>query len=760
MACTGMTLDRKRKSLVQPSYGNMIIPLRLAALFALFVLAPATVMPALSNSGENGPEQVRTEIVYRDGTVTLISDFQEKIASLHRAEGRVRITFQDMIITGEEAGYDEVSRKGYIEGRVHFSQKEQWLSSSRAEFDFLTQTGTFHEASGFTDREFIISGEMIVKTGPDTYRVEDGSATTCDEDCPKWSFNAARTDIRIDRTARMRHTVFKIKQIPVFYTPYLILPIGKKERSSGFVPFHTGTSTSKGRVFSEGYYQTLGESADLLLYGDYFTSRGLALGGTFRARPNPATHFSMQLYGLRDKLDQGGVQIIVDGESQLSENWRAVVKANTTTNFAFRQVFSENLRAATVSTEKATGFLTHNSGSMSTNISFDRKEVLFPTRSMVVRNLPSLEFNSLGLPLGKSPFILDFRTSVDGLSRVDSLIETARVVQRFDVFPRITMLLPSFGGFSFIPTLGARQTYYGAHLSDDVPSGVMNRGLHRRYLDLSIEMRTPVLERNFSSSSFGTILHAVEPRVTYRRIHGINDLEKTIRFDYEDAVANTNEIEYGIVNRFYRERQSGAKNGQKQEFMSLSLIQKFYFDPTFGGAFKPGRMNAFHPLDSVTGFYQTGVSGNLSPVSAIVQFNPRRGISNDIRVDFDPRLNQLRNTSLTTSWRQNDFIVSGTYFNIHQREEGFPTGEHLQGQIGYGSPAKGLSSSMTASYNLRSGQWLNSNTRVQYTWDCLGIGVEITQYALGLRRETRFSFSFALKGIGNFGTMRRPESLF
>ena len=34
------------------------------------------------------------------------------------------------------------------------------------------------------------------------------------------------------------------------------------------------------------------------------------------------------------------------------------------------------------------------------------------------------------------------------------------------------------------------------------------------------------------------------------------------------------------------------------------------------------------------------------------------------------------------------------------------------------------------------------------------------QFDLGLRAESRFSFSFTLKGIGSFGNLKRPESLF
>jgi LPS-assembly protein len=194
--------------------------------------------------------------------------------------------------------------------------------------------------------------------------------------------------------------------------------------------------------------------------------------------------------------------------------------------------------------------------------------------------------------------------------------------------------------------------------------------------------------------------------------------------------------------------------------MSFALAQKYYFDPTFGGAFKPGQSNAFYPLDSVTGFYQTGILSNLAPISAIFRLSPRNGIHNDIRADFDARLQRWRNVSLSTLWQEGKFYLSGTYFRIRELEVGMPAGNNIQGQIGYGSSERGLSSSFTMSYNFQTRQLLNSNARVSYTWDCCGLGAEFNQFDLGLRTESRFSFTFSLKGIGNFGNMKRPENLF
>jgi len=723
---------------------------------ALILIAAQIAYAQESDSREN--EQMRTEIPYRDGVVKLTSDTQEIIGERYRARGNVRITYKDIVVTGDEAEYNKGTSESFISGHARFSQNDQWLACSRAEFNFSDMTGAFYDASGYTDKEFLVSARAIFKTGPETYRVEDGFATTCQDKPPKWSFQTSRAEIRLDHTARMRNTVFKIKGVPVFYMPYLILPTEKKERNSGFVPFHTGTSTTKGRMFSEGYYQTLGRSSDMLVYGDYFTLRGLAVGGIFRTRPNPETRLTLQLYGINDRLDQGGMRVAAEGESRLKNDWRAVVHANIYSNFAFRQAFAEDLQSATIPTEKAIGFLTRNHKSFSTNIAFARDVVLFPGTPLITKKTPSLEFTTLETSLG--PFNLNFRAALEGLSRSDSLINTGSLVQRMDVFPRVSARLPAIGGFSITPSVGFRETWYGARRAEDTLNGVANEGFHRRYFDMSVEVKTPVLEKDFQSSRLGDFRHSVEPQITWRKIDGIKNFDQIIRFDQEDAIADTNEIEYGIFNRFFTLRQNKSGSTQRHEFMSLGLVQKYYFDPAFGGVFESGQSNSFYPLNSVTGFYQTGIPSNFSPISTIFRLSPQAGIHNDIRADFDVKEHYWRNASFSTLWEQGRFFLSGTWFMLRPKEVEIPSGNHIQGQIGYGSPTRGVSTLLTVSYNLRTGRWLNSNTRLSYTWDCCSLGAEVNQYDLGLRTESRISFSFTLKGIGNFGNIRGTRNRY
>jgi len=735
----------------------------LVAWFAILFLGSAcSGVLARQQASQESSGQVKTEIPYRDGTVTLVSDFQERITrTRYRASGHVKITYQEMLITCDEAEYDEETGEGSANGNIRFSHERQWFSCTRAEFNFTDQTGIFHEATGFTDQEFLIRGQTVVKTGKDTYRVERGFVSSCQENRPKWEFGTRKANIRVDRTARLHHMLFKVKGVPLLYLPYLVVPMEKKERSSGFVPFHMGNSNSKGRVFSEGYYQTLGRSADATIYGDYFSLRGLALGGIFRARPNPQTRVFIEAYGINDKLNQGGAQVYVDAVSKMPADFRLVAHANVTTNFKFRQAFSDTFRAATSPQEESVVFLTQNRDSFSADFSFQRQEIFYPSRSVVIRESPTLEYFSLGKPLPRLPLIFYLRSSVDGLSRVDSAIETPRMVQRFDVFPALAVRLPSVAGFSVMPSVGVRDTFYGASIAYDPEPAAVSEHLNRKYVDVEVDVRTPTFERVFHASSGDPIKHVVEPTLKYRMISGIGpQLENIIRFDPQDPIADTNEIEYGLANRIFRNRRTSAGSMQPYEFMSLTITQKQYFDPTFGGAFHPGQPNIFYPLYTLTGFATSSIVRNFAPTNLVARITPAHGITFDARADFDSKLDRLLDASVTTLWHQERIFIAGTYFKTNTLDQGTFNSNQIQGQFGWGRLDRGLSLSVTISYDIFSSRLLNSHTRLMYFWDCCGVALDYQKYDVGIRSENRLTFSFSLKGIGSFGNLKRPESLF
>jgi len=76
---------------------------------------------------------------------------------------------------------------------------------------------------------------------------------------------------------------------------------------------------------------------------------------------------------------------------------------------------------------------------------------------------------------------------------------------------------------------------------------------------------------------------------------------------------------------------------------------------------------------------------------------------------------------------------------------------HVQGQIGYAPTERSLAST-TVSYNIKTRELINQQFEPKLHVGLVVSGQQYQQYALGLRTESRFSFSFTLKGIGSFGT--------
>ena len=77
--------------------------------------------------------------------------------------------------------------------------------------------------------------------------------------------------------------------------------------------------------------------------------------------------------------------------------------------------------------------------------------------------------------------------------------------------------------------------------------------LFRHYAELDVDVRPPSFERVFVDGDGAVrFKHLLEPYITYRNIAGIADeFNRILKFDERDAVANTNEFEYGFVNRFF-----------------------------------------------------------------------------------------------------------------------------------------------------------------------------------------------------------------
>jgi LPS-assembly protein len=744
-----------------------------------------------------------------------------KDARIFVYEGNVDAHIGTYRLQADKVTVYEATNKVIAEGNVVFDQGvQQRITGKRAEWNYRTKTGFFLDSTGFTNQtedgtRIYFTADRVERVSLDTLVATNVQITACDEDVPKWSFHANRATIKTGDRVRVYSPSLRIKDVPVFYLPYASVSIKQRDRASGFLTPTLGGSGAKGFRVSSAYYQTLGRSADVTFRNDIYTSRGIGIGADLRTRANSRSYFSAGFYAVKDRIfgpkadaahpDQGGSSLYVDGVHYFPNGFIAAADVNITSNLAFRQVFSDSIQQAISPEERSQVFVNKDHGDFSFNFLARTNVTSLPTSRIRIRELPSITIEKRASPLSflkKLPVYFSFEAGAEGVSRKETVedlvafrqqvggdpIVSPSIVQRLDFHPRVALPI-SFAGFSITATAGGRATFYSNSL-DPTNRSVLSENLTRGYGEFELDLRPPALAKDFQRGN-GTFFfrHVIEPYLIYRKISGVNNFDNIIRFDYNDAIADTNEIEYGVSNRFFTRRstenvssaalrafrtgEETTLSSQPYEALTITLRGKYFFDEFFGGALKPGQRNQFYPINTLSGFSYGGIPRRFSPLNVETRYRPRRDIFVDLRTDLDTRDGGLR--ALSTTFGINRPLVQAFQSFYYTRaielvpslaqfadasghEPGTLRGSQWSPSIFLGDREHGLfgGASFFFDFQTRPGRpgssLISSTVTLGYTWNCCAITAQNYTFNVGLRNENRLLFSFRLNGIGTFGT--------
>jgi len=772
--------------------------------------------PPPSRQGQAGEQ---TDLLKVDAGTQTVSGPKE--ARVFVYEGNVDARIGTYRLQADKVTVYEATNKVIAEGNVVFDQGDQQrITGTRAEWNYRTKTGFFINSTGFTNQtqdgtRIYFTADRIEKISLDTIIATNAQITACDEDVPKWSFHAKRAKIKTGDRARVYSPSLRVKGVPIFYLPYASVSIKQRDRASGFLTPTFGGSGKKGFRISSGYYQTLGRSADVTLRNDIYTSRGIGFGADLRTRANSRSFFNAGFYVVKDRIfghkadathpDQGGSSLYVEGVHYFPNGFIAAADVNVTSNLAYRQVFSDSIQQAISPEERSQVFVNKDHNEYSFDFLARSQVTNLPNSRIRIRELPSVSMEKRATPLDflkKLPVYYSFEASADGVSRketVDDLIAFRRdvggdpiispsIVQRLDYHPRLQVPLYFFG-VSVTASAGGRVTFYSNSI-DPTNRAILSRNIARGYGEFELDVRPPPLFKDFHRSNGGFLFrHLIEPYITYRRITGVNNFDRVIRFDYVDAVADTNEIEFGVSNRFFTRRSTenvssaaakAARTGQKAptsaqpyEALTITVRGKYFFDPFFGGALVPGRRNQFYPINTLSGFSYGGVPRRFSPLNVEARYRPRADIFLDLRTDLDTRGGGIRALSATFGinrplvqafqsfyyTRAIELVPSLARFaDARGKEPGTLRGSQWSPSIFLGDREKGLfgGASFFFDFQQRPGtngrSLISSTVTVGYSWDCCAVTSQYYSFNVGVRQENRFVFSFRLNGIGTFGT--------
>jgi LPS-assembly protein len=574
---------------------------------------------------------------------------------------------------------------------------------------------------------------------------------------------------------------------------------------------------------------------DLTAGAEYFSKRGWAPDGEFRARPTEnsfadLTFFSVLDRGIADlsqagklvrhsdgtlNVEQGGTEIRLNAEGAFRERTRAVASIDYLSSYVFRLVFSDVFSQAANSEVKSDAFLSNTSTSVFLNAHTRRYQNFQSANTgdvITILHAPAVEAASVDQQMWKSPFHGAFEFDAEGLSRSEPSFRTAPLVGRFDLNPSLSVPL-LLGGWSFRPEVSVRDTIYTQQL---VPSTsvaltdvgtVLSKTINRKSLEGRLEIRPPALDRVFDQEFLGRKWkHVVEPRINYTYLTGVDNFSHILRFDDRDILSDTNEVEYALVNRLYAKRTSSnpekcASEGmpaliigaapapsripwersqsttarpcqqgpETREILTWELAQKYFIDPTFGGALVPGRRNVFTSTVDLTGIAFLTDERRLSPLISRLRFSWSSRSDLEWEADYDFRGGRVNTSTVLFNHHFGQFTIGVGNALLHTPGEITSTStpavqkfNQFRSVLGYGSPNKrGFSGAVNLGFDARLNQLQYGSAQLAYNWDCCGVNVEYRRFALAsVRNENQYRFTFSLANVGAFGNLRRSERLF
>ncbi len=786
-------------------------------LITAILLCHCLVCPCLVTSQLRPAQPVPTE------EVTIQADQQEKLGDTYSLRGHVHISFRMFDIRADEIHYDAKTGDITAIGHLVFDggPNDLHIEGARATYNARREIGKFYDVTGTTgarvrgkhvlltsSNPFAFSGKLVEKTGKDRIIVNDGTVTSCTLQNPKWTFSAKKVDVVLGENAKLYHSTFKLRKIPIFYFPFATLPVERIGRQSGFLIPSIGTSSRKGFIIGDSFYWAINRSMDATMGAEYWSSIGWAEHGNFRAKPTDDSYIDAKYSGVTSRSSSssnpsGQEATLVAEKRDLFSGVRGVADLDYLSSYVYRLSYSETFNQAVNSEVKSTLFLSKPINGFYFNAMASRYQnyqSTTPGDLINISHAPSIDLGSVDHKLGKSPFYASYDVALQGISRREPGFVTDNLVGRFDIYPQIGLPV-HWKGWDLRPEVALRDTYYTQDLS--AVGGFItpgNTGINRKAIETTFEIRPPSVSKIFDKPIFGhKVKHVIEPRVAYHYVSGVDNFQNIIRFDYRDILSDTNEIEYGVTNRIFARRNRGEECNEPEpptdqlqttvtelavkrttkcgvgvrEVITWDLVQKYFFDPTFGGALIPGQRNAFTTSEQLTGIAFLYNYRRFSPIVSRVRIKTAKDTDIEWHLDYDTVLNRINASTALVTKHFGDYFIGGsqaflesptatntaTPVNAGNPPQRF---NQLRWLVGYGSPSKrGLSAAGNVGYDVTNNFLQYAAAQVTYNWDCCGFTVEYRRLALGsVRNENQFRFALTLTNLGTFGTLRRRETLF
>ncbi|WP_304081590.1 LPS-assembly protein LptD [Maridesulfovibrio ferrireducens] len=573
----------------------------------------------------NGTAQAQQEWQFSADKVVAEND-----SEYVQAYGNVTVRSGTSYIKADFARFYQATKWIYLKGNVKAQWKGDFYDAAEAEFDLNNMVGWLKKGRVFVAKPHVyFESEFIEKHNGATYSFKDAKVTACDGENPAWSFEAGEGDITLNGYARLWHSKFKIKGVPVAYTPYMSLPLDQK-RQSGFLTPEVGSSKKMGTKINIPYYWAINEETDLTVYGEYLAKRGFRPGVDFRHTEDVNSKGQWRadwLYDGKTYDNAADSESVFKDEGMIRPNnnrwwirskyngyvgspdWQTIVDLDLVSDQDYLREFRSGANGYEASRE---GFLEEFGRDINPMDSDHRVSTALVAKSWdqfavsgLVQYDEDLRYRNGNNPGDKNP-ALQKLPQLDAFAFKENLMGTpleweaevsanyfwrefGMTGARFDVHPTLSMPVTA-GGVTFIPRAGVRATSYlmdsyqnaSSDIKRDSTQGrlIADAGITAfseffRVFDVGSDLVAS--KDNIGKSSWTKMKHNIVPRLEYNWVQDDPNQKELPYFDSRDRITKSNDITFSLTNVLDRSQSTVVAGKDGEAVLESEYLEFFRF---------------------------------------------------------------------------------------------------------------------------------------------------------------------------------------
>lgn len=498
--------------------------------------------------------------------------FRDSVNETIEMSGNIQIVYQGQHIKADKARVLLRTKRAELFGNVEIVDTKTSIKGDQIFLDYETNTGIIY--NGFVQSGLVrFSGDRLEKIGDSEFLVSSADYTAC-TNCPStWSFSGTSVRAEMGGYAYIKNAILRISDVPVFWFPYLVVPL-KSDRQSGLLTPGFEQSDTGGFTLMQPYFWAISRSSDATITAKNYERRGLKGMLEYRYMLNDESSGTLNTAVLNDKAfgEDPRLNAFRSGSAVGAplERWFvryqhyyampddvvARAQVNLASDLQYPKDFPfetdnygdsamENRISVTKNTKD-----THASIDASYYVNMLQSDPR-ANNDDAVHRAPELRYSSTQKNIGETNFIYfwdlnyvnfsragnsydDMAYTADGKTKYvkndcnlpnwsdnpschrtydgsyDSSIDLIRTGQRLDFRPALYYPFQISDGFDIVPILNYRETHYNFNVGEE-------QSYVRRYL------RTSITSRMIFSGIYGDLItpkstrykHEVIPEVVY-----------------------------------------------------------------------------------------------------------------------------------------------------------------------------------------------------------------------------------------------------